>query len=90
MAVILIAQHLHAGTDVPRLTFAQSTRMDIFFDFFRGRLRQRLYGRISRKKILHYNIDSGIRTLGSQTHADEQFPRIIIIQATMRLRVFFL
>ena len=64
--------------------------MDIFFDFFRGRLRQRLYGRISRKKILHYNIDSGIRTLGSQTHADEQFPRIIIIQATMRLRVFFL
>ncbi len=81
-------QHLHAGTDIPCLTFSQSTRADNLLNLIHIRCCQRIHIRKFLIEILYYHIHSGIRTLGCQPHTDQQLPGIVIVQRAVRIRIF--
>ena len=80
-------QHPHTPTDIPGFASAQSAWTDNLLDLLRRCLCKRLRTWILCVQILYYNIDSGIRTLCSKPDTDKQFPRIIIIQCAVCIRI---
>ena len=75
LAVVLVAQHAHAGVDVACLALSKTARPHNFLDFLRCRVCQRIDIRILCVEILHHNIDPRIGALCGQADTDEQLPR---------------
>ena len=86
LAVVLVAQHAHAGVDVACLALSKTARPHNFFDFLRCRVCQRIDIRILCVEILHRNIDPRIGALCGQADTDEQLPRLVIVKRTVGVR----
>ena len=89
MPAVLVAQHLHTGADVPRLAVSQTARLHNRLDVFHRGIRQCRHIWIFLKQSLDYHIDTRIGTLRRQTDTDQQLPRLIVVQRTTRIRIFF-
>ena len=88
LAVVLVAQHAHAGVDVACLALSKTARPHNFLDFLRCRVCQRIDIRILCVEILHHNIDPRIGALCGQADTDEQLPRLVIVKRTVGVRIF--
>ena len=89
VAVILVAQHPHTGADIPRLAAPQSAGPHDLFNFLRLRGGQSGHIRVFGKQILYHNVHAGIGALCSKAHFHQQLPGVLVIQRTVRKRVFF-
>ena len=87
---ILIAQYLHAGADIARLAGAQPARMHDLLNIIHIRRGQRLDVRIFFIQLFHHYIDARICTLGRKAQADQELPRLIVIERTARVGVLAL
>ena len=88
LAVVLVAQHAHAGVDVACLALSKTARPHNFLDFLRCCVCQRIDIRILCVEILHHNIDPRIGALCGQADTDEQLPRLVIVKRTVGVRIF--
>ena len=86
---ILIPEHAHTRADVSGFTAAETARLYDGFDLLRLCGGESLHIRIFPVKILHDHVHARIGTLSSQADTDQELPRLIIIQCTIRVRIFF-
>ena len=90
LAAVFFFQYLHAGADVPRLTLPEPAGPDNPLYILNICLCKRVYIRKFGIQIFHNHIYPCVRTLCRQPHTDQQFPCLVIIQGTSRIRLLFL
>ena len=88
-AAVFIPQLAHTGRNIPRLAAPQSAGPHDLFNFLRLRGGQSGHIRVFGKQILYHNVHAGIGALCGKAHFHQQLPGVLVIQRTVRKRVFF-
>ena len=86
--VVLLVEYCHACMDVAGFRFAKAAGADNRFNRFGCGFSKGGNGRKRLQQVDHDDVDSGIGALGSEAHAGEQLPGILIIQSTLGGRIF--
>ena len=85
---VFVPQHPHTGRNIPRLGMSQAAGFDDGLNVLRFGGGKGGHIGVLRKQIFHHDVHPGVGALGGQTHADQQLPRMVVVQRAPGIRVF--